>query len=460
MRHHPILLFLFAGTSLFAQLDTTVLTFEEYFQNILMDHPLARQADLRLDLRDAELLAARGAFDPIVAANWDQKNFKGDLYYQNYEAKLIIPTPLGIDVVGGYENTDGIFVNDQLTTSEFGLWNVGVEVNALQGLMVNRRRIGLQQAEVFSDLAENERLVLLNELLFDAAAAYFTWQENFYETIVLLENLQLAREYFVGTRESFFLGEKTALDTLETFTYILDAEIRLQKNQLDRIKARQNVENYLWVNETPAFLRPRTVPEDYRDPLLPTRILFELDDLTTHPIVQAAVAKLSILELEQRLKRQKLLPKLKVKFNPLLATDSEGIGPMGFNRNDFKWGFDLDLPLLFRQARADVQRGEIKLLEAGLDLQNKRNELLNKIEASQDQLVTLEQQIATVEENVDRYRLLLEGEATKFQFGESSVFLVNRRQEKYIEGRIKLIEAYVKRQREVMNFLFYTGRLL
>lgn len=459
MRQILFILLLGSG-SLSAQLDTTVLTFEEYFENILEFHPLARQADLQLDLRDAELLGARGLLDPLIEADWNQKNFKDELYYQNYDAKLIVPTPLGIDVVGGYENTDGIFVNDQLTTSEFGLWNVGVEVNALQGLVVNRRRIGRQQAEVFGDLAINQRRVLLNELLFDAAAAYFEWQETFHEALVLLENLELAQQYFAGTRESFFLGEKTALDTLETYTYILDAQTRLQKNQLDRIKARQNVENYLWVDENPAFLRPRTVPEDYRDPLLPTRVLFELDDLTTHPIVQSALAKLSILELEQRLKRQKLLPKLKVKYNALLATDSEGIGPTGFNGNDFKWGFDFDMPLLFRQERADVQRGEIKLLEAGLDLQNKRNELLNKIEASQEQLVVLEDQIVTVEGNVGRYFQLLDGERTKFEFGESSVFLVNRRQEKYIEGRIKLIEAYVKRQREVMNFLFYTGRLL
>ena len=447
------------GPSLRAQTDSTVLSFEEYFQNILEYHPLAQSANLQLDLREAELLGARGLLDPIVKADWNQKNFDDKLYYQIYSGKLLIPTPLGVDVVAGYENTDGIFLNPERTTDRFGLWNFGVEVNALQGLLINERRTALRQAEVFQNLAESQRRILLNDLLYAAADAYFNWQENFYAQEVLAENIDLAAVYFVGTRESYLGGEKTAMDTLEAYIQLQDATIRYQKRELDLIKARQNVENFLWFRETPVLLRPQTTPEDYQDPLLPDARIFAEQNLAGHPLVLAAINKLSILELEQRLKREKLKPKLKIKYNPLLATDDTDISP-NLNSNDFKWGFDFSFPLLLRSARADVQRGEVKLLEAGLDLQNKRNELLNKIEGSLEQLAILDEQLILQERNLDRYLRLLEGERELFRFGESSVFLLNKRQEKYIDGRIKLIETYVKRQMEALNFMFYTNRLL
>jgi len=110
-----------------------------------------------------------------------------------------------------------------------------------------------------------------------------------------------------------------------------------------------------------------------------------------------------------------------------------------------------------RSERADVQRSEIALQEIALDLDDKRNELLNKIENSWAQLAINTQQIDFQEQNVENYLRLLEGENEKFLFGESSVFLINKRQEKYINGRLKLIDLLVKQQILRLEYRYFAG---
>lgn len=443
-----------------AQTDQMVLTYQEFLKNILSFHPLAKKADLQIPLAEAAMLSARGNLDPSLRSNWNEKNFDRKLYYRQFQGEFQLPTLLGVDIVGGYENTEGIFLNPENTTDAYGLWHLGVEINLLQGLLVNERRTALQQAEVFQQISQNERALLLNNLIYNASKAYLNWQQFDAYQNVLLENIDIARTYFENTRLSFFGGEKTAMDTLEAYILFQDALNLFQKNQTVLVQVRQQVENYLWYDGNPIDLGVATNPEDYENDILPDDISLETATLVgNHPLILSYLNKRSYFEIEQRLKREKLKPKLKVKYQPLLSTSDESIRP-SVSLADYKWGFGFSMPILNRRQRADVQQGEIKIQELILDFENKSNELANQLDNSLQQLVILQQQITLSEENLERYRLLLAGETEKFNFGESSVFLLNKRQEKYIDGQLKLIELKIKLQKELLTYLFYSNGLI
>ena len=443
----------------YPQTDSIRLSYADFLQNIVMYHPIAKQAELQLDLADAEWLAAKGNLDPKLTAGWSQKDFDDKLYYQIYQGKLTIPTQLGIDIVSGYENTDGIFLNPENTTDPHGLWNLGVEVDVLQGFLVNERRTAIQQARVFRQMAENERLILLNELIFDASTAYLEWLQYFYFQEVLAENIEIADIYFRNTRESFINGEKSAIDTLEAYILYQDAVNMSQKNEVSLAKVQQQLENFLWFNNLPLILERNTQPATVEQDIFQPMITLDVTNLiNNHPAILAYTNKLTYFQIEQRLKREKLKPKLKVKYNPLLATSPESVQP-NFSPSNYTWGFDFSFPLLLRSERANIQKGNIKLETIELDIENKRNELSNKLEGSLLQQQVLRDQLAVLRQNVEGYRMLMEGESEKFRFGESSVFLLNKRQEKYINGQLKLIELEVKVQQERLNFLYYANRL-
>ncbi|MBT8220025.1 MAG: TolC family protein [Bacteroidia bacterium] len=443
----------------YSQADSVTLSYKAYIENIFQYHPIAKTADLRIKEAEAEMLDARGNLDPVISSDWNQKNFDDKLYYRQYQTKFKIPTLLGIDAVGGYENTDGIFLNPENSTDEFGLWHLGIEVNLLQGLYINERRTAMDQARVFQELAKNEQQIILNDLVYNASVAYILWQQYAFAEEVLTENVTIANTYFENTKQAFANGEKTAMDTLEAFILYQDARAVKQKNELGLIKARRNIENFLWFDEIPITLRENTLPENYLSPIFQDFEMFEDSDLSEHPIILSSLNKLSYLDIEQKLKREKLKPKLKIKYNPLLATSSNNISP-SYSVSDFKWGFDFSMPLLFRSERASLQKGAIKIQETKFNLETKRNELQNKIENSWQQQGLLEDQLTILSDNVESYKQLLDGENEKFNYGESSVFLLNKRQEKYINGQLKVLETYIKRQIELLNFLYFSNQLI
>ncbi len=441
------------------QADSLTITYKEYLENIISFHPLAKKAELRIKLAQAETLDAKGMLDPFLASDWDQKNFDDKLYYRQYQAKLKFPTSMGIAFTGGYENTEGVFLNPENSTDEFGLWHLGIEADVLQGLFVNERRIALDQAEVFQKLVQNEQQIMLNDLIYNASQAYLIWQQYQFFEEVLIENVSIANVYFENTKQTFFNGEKTAMDTLEAFILYQDAIATLQKNELGLIKSKRTVENYLWFNEVPIALQEETEPETYTNQIFEAPMILNFADVTQNPIILASINKLSYFEIEQRLKREKLKPKLKLKYNPLLSTSENSISP-NYSISDYKWGIDFSMPILFRSARADVQRGEVKIQETKLDIQDKRNELQNKIENSWQQQQLYNEQILLIEKNLESYKRLLEGETEKFNYGESSVFLLNKRQEKYINGQLKLIEMYINQQLEMLKYLYFSNQLM
>ena len=442
-----------------SQYDSLTFTFSNYVENISRHHPLAKKADLKTVQGEAEQRSARGGLDPVLTSGWNQKNFDNKLYYQQFFGEVSIPTPIGVDVKAGYENSKGLFLNPENTTDQFGLWYAGLEVDVLQGLLVNERRTHLRQAEVFLNLTLSERQSMLNDLIYDAGMAYLNWQqfERFDE--ILTENRDLANTYYQNTTESFINGEKSAMDTLEAYILFQDAINKLKENQTKVVKARMMVNTFLWFEDEPVDLENNVVPEmldgfSFNRPL-------PLDSLSIqdHPWIQLQLNELSYLEIGQQLKREKLKPTLSLKYNLLLPTSEQSAIPQ-FNSSDYIWGFDFSMPLLFRRERGDAQIGELKIREIELEIENTRNELLNELRASQQEQQILREQLDLLRQNVVGYKQLLDGENEKFRLGESSVFLLNKRQEKYIDGELKLAEVTTMLLEEILSFHYYSNNLL
>lgn len=444
-----------------AQLSSdSILSYQEFINNVVTHHPLAKQADLKLHFGEAQLVEAKGNFDPSLFSDWNEKNFDGKRYYRQYVTELRIPTAIGLDVVGGYENSSGDFLNPVNTTDPNGLWHLGVELDVLQGLIVNERKTLLDQAKVFQSLAQNEQRILLNELIYNASYAYLQWQLFHHFELVLIENRDLANVYFENTKLSFFGGEKTAMDTLEAHILYQDATIDLQKNAMQLLKSKLHLENFLWNEDRPITIIEGVTPEAYLNVLFDQ--LGYLNDslsLNNNPTISVTLNKLSLLEIEQKLKREKLKPKLKLKYNPLLSTSENSIAP-NYSIDNYTWGFVFSMPLFLRNAKGSIQQGEIKISELNLSLQNKRNELNNKITNAWEQQALLQNQQELLAQNTENYGILLEGENQKFRYGESSVFLLNKRQEKYTTTRLKLISNNIKFKIEQLKYLYYSNQLI
>ena len=151
--------------------------------------------------------------------------------------------------------------------------------------------------------------------------------------------------------------------------------------------------------------------------------------------------KLQGLEVDTRLKANKLLPKINVEYNFLSETPETA---RTFNTGEYKSGLNVSFPLFLRKERGDLKLAKLKLQDTEFERDATRVNLQNKIRALKQELDSYNKQNEITTEMVSDYELMLQAEERKFQLGESSLFLVNSRESKFIDGQLKAIEVQNK----------------
>jgi outer membrane protein TolC len=72
-----LLLLLLSSASIFGQnIKSKELTFAEYLGYVKKYHPMVKSANLEISQAQANLMIARGAFDPKIEIDFDKKQFK------------------------------------------------------------------------------------------------------------------------------------------------------------------------------------------------------------------------------------------------------------------------------------------------------------------------------------------------------------------------------------------------
>lgn len=102
----------------------------------------------------------------------------------------------------------------------------------------------------------------------------------------------------------------------------------------------------------------------------------------------------------------------------------------------------------------------MKIMEAETEQRYKQLQVETKVRSYYNELVTLRNQLLLQENNYKNYRILLQGEETRFKNGESSLFLVNTRENKTLEALQKLQELRNKYVKTFNSLQWAAGQLL
>lgn len=415
-----------------------ILSFEEYLGYVKQQHPLMKQANLRLSSGEAYLLKARGGFDPKIEVDFDRKKFKGIEYYDQLNATFKIPTWYGIEFKGNFEENIGDFLNPNLIVPVDGLYSAGVSFSLAQGLLINDRMAMLKKARFFKEQTKAERELLINDLLFEASKAYFEWLEATNEEKIYLNFLKNADDRFKGVQRNIELGDKAAIDSVEAKITLNNRELNLEAAKLKRRKASLRVSNYLWLNDFPVELQENIVPELPDDSILESSLSLQRITANTivdnHPKIKALDYKIKGLTVDRFLKKNKLLPKIDLQYN-FLSTNYDQIN--SFNTSNYKAFVNVSLPLFLRKERGDLKLATIKVQDANFDRMSTFLSIQNKIDAIKAEITSLKKQNNLINSIVTDYATLVKAEERKFSLGESSLFLINTREKSLINAQLK-----------------------
>ena len=441
-----------------------ILSFNDFMKIVSKHHPMARQADLMVENGEAYLLNAKGGFDPKAITNVAQKYFDDGQYYSLVNGGLKLPTWFGLELQAGFEQNQGLYLNPEHKTPDVGLYYAGVSLSVGQGLIIDKRRAELQKAQAFLNISGMERLLMLNDLLYEAGKAYWDWYMAFNTLSVYREALQLAQTRFNAVKQGQLFGDRPAIDTLEAGIQVQNRRLFLQQAELDYQNTTARLSIYLWENgQIPLEPKSNVVPEFFTNtantPVLDTNIPVILDSMIMeHPAIKQYLSKIEQLEIEKKWKKEQLKPVLNLKYNALVE-------PMGgetissASMNNYNWGLEFSFPLLLRKERGALKMADIKIQDASYEVSTKQAALSYKVKAAFNEWTNMGNQVRLYQQTVNDYRSLLAGERRMFDAGESSLFMVNSRELGYINASIKLIELYTKNQKASLETTYALGRI-
>jgi outer membrane protein TolC len=444
-----IFIFTLFGLSIYGQSNTEStlppnlkeMSYNEYLGFVKKYHPLVKNAKLEISKAQANLMMARGGFDPKLELNYNKKQFQGTEYYSILNSSFKIPTWYGIDIKAGFDENEGYYLDPQNKTPGNGLTSLGISVPLGQGLLINQRMADLQKAKIQVKLSQAEQKLEAIAVLYDASVAYFNWKKN-YEEYLLYDNYSTnAQKRYEGIESLIKQGDKPAIDSVEAGIVVKNRLLALEDSKLKLTKAKLELSNFLWIeNNIPIELADVLIPEKklgktIQETLNISTLVNQELSLINHPKIEALQSKIDLLTVEKKMKSNMLLPKIDVGYSYLAQPN-----PTKPNSTDnYKVGVDFYFPLFLRKERGSLKLAQYKIQETEFTRDLEKVQLTNKISAQKTEIQSLTKQQKLINKLVTDYDTMLKSEERLFTLGESSLFLINTRENNLVSAQLSQI---------------------
>lgn len=409
-------------------------------------HPVAKQADIFIEKAKADVTIAKGMFDPVLKNESAQKTFDGIDYYYYTQPELSIPTWFGVEVSAGIEYLSGNRTDPMETRGETSYF--GISVPLAKNLIMDKRRAALQTAKIFREASVIEKRNILNNLLLDAMKTYWQWVQQYQVYKILTDAVKVNEKRVELVNMAYRLGDRPAIDTTEALTQLQNFEMLKSQASLDFQNTGLELSIYMWTANIQPFNLPVSIipGDDLLTSTITVASIPELNNLLdaarkNHPELVIYNYQLDVLGVEKKLKFQELLPTINFRYNQLgKGYDVLKTATGSLFENNFQYGLSFGIPLRLSQGRGEYRKAKLKITETQLQQNQKQLQVENKVKSYYNEIVTLKLQIALQEKAYNNFMILQRGEEIRFQSGESSLFLINARENKTLEALQKLQE--------------------
>lgn len=427
-----------------------VMSFNEFKTILQENHPIIQQANLLVENAQQEIRIARAPFDPKVSYSRKQKTYTGKDYYDYQNVNLSVPTWLGVDLKAGYEKNGGQFINDEITLGNS--YYIGGGMSLTKGIYMNERRAALQQAQIMRTGSEEERKLVLNELYYDAYEAYFKWLKEYlkfktYEEIYVLNDTR-----YVQIKNTWRLGTAPAIDTIEARSQLQQFELLRNKSYINWREEGIKLSKHIWDSTTytklvQAIYTPDTLALqqlNFND----SSQLYWLAQSSAHPELRLNDLKQDMLRIKQKLTMQELLPDVGVSAYAL----QNELGSLGSSlNNNNRFGLNVSVPLRLSKGRGSYQLNKNQILGTKFKRDFTQRKIENQVLFQLNEINITRSQLSLYDNYLQNIKRLYDAENIKYTLGSSTVFLINSRENKYLDAKIKRLENTINYQQSILR---------
>ncbi len=430
----------------------------------LRSHPLATAATAILERAEGEQLAARGAFD--LRARARAERVLG--YYDRtiLDGELRQTTRLrGLGIYAGWRLGSGDFADYDLkaATLDRGELRAGIELPLLAGGAIDRARADQRKATYGLTIGRAELTRRMLELERDAAVMYWDWVAAGQRLSLRERQLELARRRDRDLQTTIQQGSTAPIEGVDNARLIAARESSEVAARRDF--ARMSLELSLYLRDrhgAPVVADRDRVPTlaPLPQPLVGEADLVDVirEARTRQPSFAMLDARLAANRVDLELANNGLLPSLNVSVYAL-----RGLGPGDVRIPDRDRGavggaLTFEIPLERSQARGvlAMASADRKRLLAEQQLLTER--LVIDARFGVAELTTARQRLTLATDQVRIADQLADAERIRFERGDSTILIVNLREEAAADAVVAQIDAMVDYRKARARYLATLGQ--
>jgi outer membrane protein TolC len=466
------------------------LTIEEVLARIELTHPLLRATGLYRAEARAKVLKSLGAWEPKLRNELEMDRYQtynltnvsgapNHLTAAYHDIFLKVGHPWGWEMFGGIRNGFGdhatILGQNTLNPSDRNVQSpavavpqdlqlfwpqqmaiVGGKFNFLRGFMINEEYADFQQAELSSPQAEVKVAQKRQDLFLAGAVQYWDWQVAVKQAEVQKQTLAVAEARFAQVQGRAKAGAVALLDAIE-------AEQEVQRRREAAIAAQRKVEYeqyklslFLWEKGEPVTPQPEWAPEFTGETHLPSEeeiLGAKVAAKEDRPEVRALAIDIQMNDIQLKLAKNNLLPKLTVEGGPAMGSIYYfgGIG--------YRVGTMFSMPLFNREARGKVSHAEAQQERLTYELWHAEQQVSIDVDNWVSAIVRARDRVRAATEAYRLAKTLEEGERKRFELGATNILFVNTRERNAVEAAYELYRAQYDYVLARGGFLWAKGAL-
>lgn len=436
----------FSSSLIYAQNRDDSFSLDALLKTMNQSYPKIIASRLQIAQAQGDYLSALGQFDPSIKTNTRSQPEGG--YITNYaDNELSVPTLAnGLRLFAGYRIGRGnypVYYQNYLTNSG-GEYRAGLALPLLKDFFIDKQRTALlTQAETITlkthELAATKLLVYQ-----EAIKAYWQWVQTGLQRRTLKHLLELAIKRQKAIVKQANQGDLATLAVAENQQTILQRQQLLNQGEMAFAQAAVNLSIYYRdLKGNPMMPSPHQLPSQLiSDAFLPIK---DKESIATrlgqHPALRKLKTYYHMIKLKQNLAKNDLLPQLDATAYTSKQTGT-GASPILLPQAALV-GVRFKFPLYQREAKGKIisSTNELRqiVVERKLVFEQLKNQLANLFIA----LRTYKLQISLLNKELALAQRVEDGEVKKFFIGDSTLFLVNQREQTTTQVRLSLINSKV-----------------
>jgi outer membrane protein TolC len=420
------------------------LALSKVLDSVNRNYPPLRAALLERPLAEADLLTATGRFVLLLRARLEVPQFG---FYDNERFQITVeqPTTLwGATVYSGYAQSTGRFpdYDGKQVTNAAGQYILGGRVPLARDRAIDARRAELAQRQIgvrLADLSIDQQRIAIIQA---ATRRYWDW-------VAAGRRLAIARSLLdVAQQRDSILTEAVRLGALPQFEQLDNQRLVFQR-QNNVVEARRSIENasielslfYRDGQGLPLLAQEGQLPPGFPDPgaLGEQQVLEDLDAAQRRrPEIMRLVFQRNQVGIDKKLAQNQMMPNVDL-FTEYSRELGNGLVQRG--PNDVRAGIIFDLPFQRRSARSRVQAADARLQQIDQRQTFQRDQVTADVRDAASAVKASFERAQVLHEELKVTRQVEEAERLRYELGDSTLFVLNLREQSTAEAAVREANA-------------------